>query len=108
LDSEQHRRCFTDKEITMPIDQQSVTPKTTPTPISRVLPKIAEGTKISRIVALLERQDGASITDMVDVTGWLPHTTRAALTGLRHKGYDIAKTKCDGVAVYSLTPGAPL
>lgn len=92
----------------MPIDKHCVTPKIAPTPTNRVLPKITEGTKISWIIALLERQDGASITDMVDVTGWLPHTTRAALTGLRHKGYEIAKTKCDGVSIYSLISGVRL
>ena len=36
---------------------------------------------------------GASLNDMVEVTGWLPHTTRAALTGLRHKGYAIERGK---------------
>jgi hypothetical protein len=36
---------------------------------------------------------GATLNDMVGATGWLPHTTRAALTGLRHKGYAIARGK---------------
>jgi hypothetical protein len=34
--------------------------------------------------------------------------TEAALTVLRHKGYEIAKTKYDGVSVYSLILGVPL
>jgi hypothetical protein len=33
---------------------------------------------------------------------WLPHTTWAALTGLRKKGYIIATEKRDGVTYYSL------
>ncbi|HKX80142.1 MAG TPA: DUF3489 domain-containing protein [Novosphingobium sp.] len=37
---------------------------------------------------------------MVDATGWLPHTTRAALTGLRKKGHVIEKSKRDDVTCY--------
>jgi hypothetical protein len=33
----------------------------------------------------MERVTGATVDDMVGATGWLPHTTRAALTGLRRK-----------------------
>ena len=41
----------------------------------------------------MQGMTGATLNDMVEVTGWLPHTTRAALTGLRHKGYAIARGK---------------
>jgi hypothetical protein len=37
---------------------------------------------------------------MIAVTGWLPHTTRAALTGLKKKGYAISSDKVDGVRTY--------
>lgn len=43
-------------------------------------------TKRARIVALLSRDEGATLADLMDATGWLPHTTRAALTGLRQSG----------------------
>jgi hypothetical protein len=33
---------------------------------------------------------------MREATGWLPHTTRAALTGLRKRGYVIARERIDG------------
>src|SRR5829696_6981469 len=49
------------------------------------------GSKRAQIIALM--QTGATLNDMVEATGWLPHTTRAALTGLRHKGYAIARGK---------------
>jgi Protein of unknown function (DUF3489) len=32
---------------------------------------------------------------LIAVTGWLPHTTRAALTGLRKRGYEIARIRPD-------------
>ena len=36
-------------------------------------------------------------------TGWLPHTTRAALTGLKKKGHAVTSTKTDGARTYRLT-----
>jgi hypothetical protein len=50
-----------------------------------------EGSKISRVVDLLRQEKGATIDELVKATGWLPHTTRAALTGLRRKGFKIER-----------------
>jgi hypothetical protein len=36
--------------------------------------------------------------------GWLPHTTRAALTGLKKKGHTVTSTKADGVRTYRRVP----
>ncbi len=47
------------------------------------------GSKLGEVIALLARERGAAIAEVMQVTGWLPHTTRAALTGLRKRGYDI-------------------
>ena len=44
-------------------------------------------TKQARIIAMLSREEGATLDDLIAATGWLPHTTRAALTGLRQKGF---------------------
>jgi Protein of unknown function (DUF3489) len=52
-------------------------------------------TKIAKIIALLQRGDGATLAELVAATGWLPHTTRAALTGLRKRGYAIAIDRTD-------------
>jgi hypothetical protein len=35
--------------------------------------------------------DGATIVDLTQATGWLPHTARAALTGLRKRGYGVIR-----------------
>jgi Protein of unknown function (DUF3489) len=48
-----------------------------------------QGTKIARVVELLQRNQGAKLEELIACTGWLPHTARAALTGLRHRGYDV-------------------
>jgi hypothetical protein len=58
--------------------------------------------KISLVLDLLRREQGASLDEMVEVTSWLPHTTRAALTGLKKKGHVIAKAKVDGVTRYTI------
>ena len=47
--------------------------------------------KISQVIGLLRREDGATLDEVVAATGWLPHTSRAALTGLRKRGYAIEK-----------------
>jgi hypothetical protein len=45
------------------------------------------------VLSLLSRPEGATIDDLLSATSWLPHTTRAALTGLRKEGYEFAKSK---------------
>lgn len=56
--------------------------------------------KQQRLAALVVRDEGASLDQMIAATGWLPHTTRAALTGLKKKGYVITSDKVDGVRTY--------
>ena len=48
------------------------------------------GTKIAMVIALLQRDTGATLDELIAATGWLPHTARAALTGLRKRGYAVA------------------
>jgi hypothetical protein len=65
------------------------------------------GTKQALIITLLEGEQGATLDELVTATGWLPHTTRAALTGLRKKGYTIAKEKGEsGKTVYRIEANA--
>jgi len=54
-----------------------------------------DGSKGALVVGLLSRVSGATLDDLVEATGWLPHTTRAALTGLRRRGYEILRDKGD-------------
>lgn len=56
--------------------------------------------KQQQLAALIVRDEGATLNDMIAATGWLPHTTRAALTGLKKKGYAISSDKVDGVRTY--------
>ena len=56
--------------------------------------------KQQQLAALVARDEGATLDEMIAATGWLPHTTRAALTGLKKKGYVISSDKVDGVRTY--------
>jgi hypothetical protein len=63
------------------------------------------GTKLAEVIGLLERGEGASIDELTALTGWLSHTTRAALTGLRKRGVVIERAKRDdGTTFYRIAP----
>jgi hypothetical protein len=77
-----------------------------PTAAKIVDPSPRPESKIALITRLLERGEGASLDEMVEATGWLPHTTRAALTGLKKKGHVIAKSKVNATTRYTITKAA--
>ena len=52
-----------------------------------------EGSKLAAVLTFLQRQGGATIDELAGATGWLPHTTRAALTGLRKRGVRVDRIK---------------
>ena len=62
-----------------------------------------DGSKLALVIELLLRADGATIVDLTQATGWLPHTTRAALTGLRKRGYAVIRERISaGDTVYRI------
>jgi hypothetical protein len=63
------------------------------------------GSKLATVINLLQRSDGATISNLIEATGWLAHTTRAALTGLRKRGYAVVRERVDGDSVYRI-PGS--
>jgi hypothetical protein len=73
---------------------------------SAVPPSPRAGSKIETVLGLLRRGEGATLARMVEATGWLPHTIRAALTGLRKKGHTVAKSTRDGATVYQIEQAA--
>lgn len=72
-------------------------------PPSTMPTKPAAQTKIGKVIVLLKREHGATLEQMVKATAWQPHTTRAALTGLKKKGYTIERSQRDGASVYRVT-----
>ncbi len=63
-------------------------------------------TKSVKLLTLLQTGTGASLEEMVEATGWRPHTVRAALTGLRKKGHTIEKHIEGNTTIWSVTPAA--
>lgn len=45
----------------------------------------------TQLIKLLSRKSGADAVSISKKFGWQPHTTRAALSGLRKAGFDITK-----------------
>ena len=60
-----------------------------------------KGTKTAAVVKLLRRKQGASVPALQNATGWLPHSVRAALSGLRKKGIAVERDRnAKGETVY--------
>ena len=80
--------------------------KVEPEPIAAATPAPRAGSKIAIVIALLQRKQGATLGEMIEATCWLPHTTRAALTGLKKKGHTIARDKRGETTCYRITASA--
>ncbi|HFQ14670.1 MAG TPA: DUF3489 domain-containing protein, partial [Gammaproteobacteria bacterium] len=50
-------------------------------------------TKKAQLIHMLKRKAGADIPTISKQLGWLPHTTRAALSGLRKSGFELTAEK---------------
>ncbi|MCF8880526.1 DUF3489 domain-containing protein [Hyphobacterium sp. SN044] len=65
-----------------------------PKPTAKPKSKNAEPkptTKKARLIELLMAKDGVTVPALAETLGWLPHTTRAALTGLKKDGMTITR-----------------
>ena len=63
------------------------------------------GSKQALVIEMLCAKMGATLNALVEATGWLPHTTRAALTGLRKRGFSIERTRENGSdSIYRIVP----
>jgi hypothetical protein len=70
-------------------------------------PASPKRTKLQILVDSLSGPGGATIVELSEVTGWLPHSVRGALAGaLRKKGHDIRSEKIDGVRRYTIEGSA--
>jgi len=57
------------------------------------------------LIGMLEQPEGASVAEIGQRLGWLPHTVRAAITGLRHADREVTRSKdAEGQSVYRLAP----
>ena len=49
--------------------------------------------KKDRLISMLRRDGGTTITAISSALCWQPHTTRAAITGLRKQGHEVETAK---------------
>jgi hypothetical protein len=84
-------------------------PSQTATPSEPELSIPRQGSKLAQVIVLLGRKQGVGIEELTSTTGWLPHTMRAALTGLRKRGYAIERSRSeqDGSVYRIVTSAAP-
>jgi DNA-binding MarR family transcriptional regulator len=62
-------------------------------------------TKRAQLIGLLERPEGGTVAEIGQRLGWLPHTVRAAITGLRKAGREVTRIKdANERSVYRLVP----
>lgn len=75
-------------------------------PKSAAARKPRGGAKREVVIALLRREQGATMAELMAATGWQPHSTRAVITGLRKHGHDIACIKGGGPSYYKIAATA--
>jgi Protein of unknown function (DUF3489) len=81
-----------------PAADEAVTGAPASAPIAPARP----GGKMGTLLDAVSRPGGATIEDLTTASGWLPHTTRAALTRLRQRGFDLRVATADGRKAYCL------
>ena len=66
--------------------------------------KTRDDTKQAQLVAMLRRKQGATIAQIVEATGWQPHTVRGAFAGALKKklGLTVTSEKVDGIRTYRI------
>jgi hypothetical protein len=51
------------------------------------------GSKQALVIEILSKHQGATLDALAKATGWLPHSTRAALTSLRKRGFAVERIR---------------
>ena len=64
----------------------------------------ATPSKLGQVIALLRRDQGATIADLTAVTGWQAHSVRGAIAGAIKKklGLAVVSEKIQGVRTYRI------
>lgn len=75
-----------------------------------VIDGAAASSKKAQVLELLRREQGATLAELIAATGWLPHTTRAALSRIRTGGQALLKAaRPDAATAYRIpTPVTPV
>lgn len=85
-----------DPRVAPPKAKPTRTPK--PQSVEARTPRFREGTKEAMLIAMLRRPEGATIAQVIEATGWQPHTVRGAFAGAlkKKRGLEVTSEKVDG------------
>ncbi|MES1158835.1 MAG: DUF3489 domain-containing protein [Terricaulis silvestris] len=69
----------------------------------KALPK-SPSSKLDKIVSALRAPKGATMAQLVTLTGWQPHSVRGAMSGAlkKQRGFTITSTKSGDERVYKI------
>ena len=73
----------------------------TPESVNDSPPQPQRSTKRALLLEMIGTEGGATLDELTSATGWVPHTVRAAITGLRKRGHDVNCKRVDGVSRYT-------
>lgn len=85
--------------------ERAADPPSEPPPLPQ-LGEVRAGTKLALVIKRLRREKGVTVAELMKTTGWLPHTTRAAISGLRKKGYEIITDQDESGTRYRIVGAA--
>lgn len=71
---------------------------------AQVKPRTRENSKQASIIAMLKRAEGATIAQIIQLTGWQAHTVRGTFAGAFKKklGLNLVSEKGDGERIYRI------
>lgn len=93
------------KSQSTPRPKRPAKPKAIPTPKVRRAAPPASTSKIDQIVAALRAPKGASISDLMSLTGWQMHSVRGAIAGAlkKKRGLTVTSQKAaNGERIYRI------
>ena len=104
-------------DISKTKSKKTVTPKVAKTEVNQDIVEIPNvepveqpitDTKVSKtekLVMLLTRENGATLEELAEATGWLPNSVRGALSAYakKHPEYSLISERWQGVRTYRLS-----
>lgn len=63
--------------------------------------------KAASLIALMNRENGATSEELIEATGWQRHTLRAAITRIRQAGTEVVTHRGNGQTRYRVAQGSP-
>ena len=94
------------RRVARPPEAEAAGDAPTEAPPHAAVPPAPRHNKTADVIARLSRPEGATLAELITATGWLPHTTRAALTGLRKKGHQVERFKRGDATCYRIVGAA--